>query len=366
MSGAVRYNAVAVIIHWLTAITVIGLLVIGNIMADLPNSDPIKLDLFNWHKSLGVAVLLLTVLRFAWRFTHRPPALPAEMAGWEKRGAHAAHWLLYLLLLVTPLLGWAMVSASPRNIPTVLFNMVEWPHIPFLADMDTARKKEMHEVLEDLHAYAAYLMALLALAHIAAALRHHFLMKDDVLRRMLPKIVPVLLLALALPAAAADWSVDAARSTLGFTGSVSGKDFEGKFKSWSAEIAFDQANPSSGHAKVTIDMASAVTGDRQRDAALPGSDWFDVKKAPQALFEASGFKALGGNRFEADGTLTIRGIKKSVAMPFTLDLTGDDAHAKGKLDIVRTDYGVGQGEWSTADTVGLNVSITFDLIARKK
>ena len=367
MSGAVRYNAVAMIIHWLTAITVIGLLAVGNVMADLPNSDPVKLDLYNWHKSFGVAVLLLTLVRLAWRLTHRPPALPAGMPDWEKKGAHAAHWLLYLLLLATPLLGWAMVSAAPRNIPTILFGAVEWPHLPFLADMASGQKKDMHETLENLHASAAYLMAALVLIHIGAALRHHFLMKDDVLRRMLPKTAPVLLLAFALPAAAADWSVDAARSSLGFTGTVSGRSFDGKFKTWRADIAFDPADPAAGHARVTIDMASAATGDRQRDAALPDTDWFDIRKSPQALFEATGFKALGGNRYEAAGTLTIRGIGKAVTLPFTLDIAGDEAHAKGKLDIVRTDYGVGQGEdWKDGSTVALAVSIAFDLTAKKK
>jgi len=371
MSVAVRYNAVAMIIHWLTAATVIGLLIVGNIMADLPNSDPNKLDLFNWHKSFGVTVLLLTLIRFAWRLTHKPPALPEHMPAWEQRAAHAAHWLFYLLLLAVPLLGWAMVSSSPRNIPTVLFNTFDWPHIPMLADMDRENKKVMREVFENLHAAAAYTMAALVVLHVGAALRHQFVLKDKTIQRMLPKVIPAILLAaglvLARPAAAADWAVDAGKSTLGFTGALSGKSFDGKFKSWQAEIAFDPANPAAGHAKVTIDMASAVTGDRQRDGALPDADWFDVKKSPQGLFEATGFKSLGGNQYEAAGSLTIRGIKKAVTLPFTLDIAGDEAHAKGKLDIVRTDYGVGQGEdWKDGSTVALGVSISFDLVAKKK
>jgi polyisoprenoid-binding protein YceI len=113
-------------------------------------------------------------------------------------------------------------------------------------------------------------------------------------------------------------------------------------------------------------MASAVTGDKQRDSALPSSDWFDIKKQPQAQFEATTFAAKGGNNYDAIGSLTIRGIKKSVTMPFTLDLTGGLAHAKGQLDIVRSDFGVGQGDWAEGDTVGLAVSITFDLIAKPK
>jgi cytochrome b561 len=369
MSGAVRYNVVAVIIHWVTALTVIGLLVVGNIMADLPNTDPNKLQLFNLHKSFGITILLLTLVRLAWRLTHKPPALDDHMPAWEKRAAHAAHCLFYLLLLGVPLLGWAMVSSSPRNIPTVLFNTVDWPHMPGLVDMDRDHKKVMRELFENLHATAAYTMAALIVLHIGAALRHQFVLKDKTLQRMLPKVVPALLLGagilLARPAFAADWAVDPGKSALGFTASVSGANFEGKFKSWQAEISFDPANPAAGHAKVTIDMASAVTGDRQRDSALPDADWFAVKKNPQAVFEATSFTAKGGNQYEANGTLTIRGVAKPVTMPFTLDISGADAHAKGKLDIVRTDFGVGQGDWSTAETVGLGVSITFDLVAKR-
>jgi cytochrome b561/polyisoprenoid-binding protein YceI len=370
MSGAVRYNAVAMIIHWLTALTVIGLLVVGNIMADLPRTDPNKLDLYNLHKSFGITILLLTVIRLGWRLTHKPPSLPDAMPNWEKRAAHAAHWVFYLLLLGVPLLGWIMVSAAPRSVPTFLFGVLEWPHISFLADMELDQKKELKEVFEDLHAAAAYTMAGLIVLHIGAALRHRLLLKDNVLQRMLPKVIPALALAfglaLAMPVSATEWSVDPAASNLGFTATQSGRTFEGRFKSWQAEIEFDKADLSKARAKVLIDMASASTADRQRDSSLPGADWFDAKKFPQATFEASGFTSKGGNKYEASGTLEIRGNKKNVTLPFTLDITGDESHAVGKLDIVRSDYGVGQGEWMDGSVVGLAVSITFDLVAKKK
>src|SRR5579859_7128034 len=370
MSGAVRYNAVAMIIHWLTALTVIGLLVVGNIMTDLPRTDPMKLDLYNLHKSFGVTVFFLTLLRLAWRLTHQPPALPEEMPAWEKRAAHAAHWLFYGLLLGVPLLGWIMVSAAPRNVPTVLFGVIEWPHIPYLADQEFEWRKGMKELFENTHAAAAYTIAGLLVLHIGAALRHHFLLKDNVLRRMLPKIIPALLLAsgltLAHSASATEWTVDPAKSDLGFLATQSGRQFEGRFKSWQAEIEFDKSDLSKARAHVLIDMASASTADRQRDSSLPGSDWFNTKQFPKATFEAANFTSKGGDKYEAVGTLEIRGIKKNVTLPFTLDFTGDDAHAVGKLDIVRSDYGVGQGEWVDGSVVGLNVSITFDLAAKKK
>ena len=361
-----RYNVVAIIIHWLTALAVIGLLCIGNIMTDLPNTQPLRFELYNLHKSFGVTVLLLTLLRIVWRLTHRPPPLPAEMKAWEVKAAHIAHWTLYALLLLTPILGWIMVSASPRNIPTILYGTVSWPHLPFLPDMAVQTKRDYKELFETLHASSAYLMAALVVGHVCAALRHHFLLKDKVLLRMVPKILPVFALLFAYSASAADWQVDAPKSNLGFTATFSGAKFEGQFKSWQAEIAFDPANPAAGRAKVTIDMTSAATGDKQRDQALPDSDWFDVKKSPQAFFEATGFTAKGGNGYEAQGTLTIRGVKKPVTMPFTLDTAGDSAHATGQLEITRTDYGVGQGEWTDGSMVGLKVTIHFDLTAKKK
>lgn len=166
--------------------------------------------------------------------------------------------------------------------------------------------------------------------------------------------------------AATAWTVDPAHSTLGFVGTQAGTAFKGHFSKWDAQIDFDPANPAGGHALVTIDMGSATTGDAQKDEALPQSDWFSVKTFPRAVFEARSFRAKGGNAYEAVGTLTIRGVAKDVVLPFTLDVTGGKAHAQGKLDLVRTDYGVGQGSWSTGQMVALAVSVTVDLAATQK
>jgi polyisoprenoid-binding protein YceI len=171
--------------------------------------------------------------------------------------------------------------------------------------------------------------------------------------------------AVLQPAAAANWTVDNGKSILGFIGTQSGASFEGHFTKWQAQIDFDPAKPASGHALVTIDMSSATTGDSQKDQSLPQSDWFNVKSFPQATFEATNFRAKGGNAFEAAGTLTIRGIKKDVLLPFTFETDGNSGHAKGKLDLLRTDFGVGQGDWASGDMVGLSVSVTVDIRASK-
>lgn len=174
-----------------------------------------------------------------------------------------------------------------------------------------------------------------------------------------------LLLGASVSAQAATWTIDTAKSHLGFTGSQSGTPFSGSFGKFSGTIVFDPANPGAGHADVTIAMASAATGDQQKDGALPGSDWFAVDKFPTAEFKATSFKATGKDAYEADGTLTIRGIAKPVILPFTLTISGDTAEAKGKLQLVRTDYGVGQGTWSNGQYVALDVAVTLDVVASK-
>ncbi|WP_264785676.1 YceI family protein, partial [Gluconobacter cerinus] len=110
----------------------------------------------------------------------------------------------------------------------------------------------------------------------------------------------------------------------------------------------------------------AVTGDQQRDGALPGKDWFNVAGFPSAVFDAQSFRAMGGNSYEAVGTLTIRGISKPVTLPFTLDINGTTAHAKGHLDLVRSDFGVGQGPWASGQWVSLNVGVDMDITAQRK
>ena len=175
----------------------------------------------------------------------------------------------------------------------------------------------------------------------------------------------VLSLLAAAPALASDWTVDPGKSRLGFSGTQTGTPFQGSFGTWQAEISFDPAHPEAGHAKVTIDLASARTGDTQRDTALPQPEWFDVATHPQASFTADHFVAKGGDAYEAPGKLTIRSIGKDLVLPFTLEITGDKAVAKGHLSLVRTGFGVGQGVWATGDWVALDVGVDVDLTATK-
>jgi polyisoprenoid-binding protein YceI len=184
---------------------------------------------------------------------------------------------------------------------------------------------------------------------------------------ILHKLLPAALLAFlaAAPAHAADWTVDPARSTIGFSGTQTGSPFTGRFTRFDARIRFDPAHPEAAHALVTIDMASATTGDAQRDGAMPGKDWFAVTQFPKAVFEATGFAARGPGAWETRGTLTLRGIGHDEALPFTLTIDGATAHAKGRLQLVRSAFGVGQGPWSTGQWVALEVGVDVDLVATR-
>ncbi len=167
------------------------------------------------------------------------------------------------------------------------------------------------------------------------------------------------------PAFAVSWTVDPSKSTIGFSGSQIGSPFQGTFKKFKATIDFDPAKPETGHVLVTVDMASAGTGDPQRDESLPQADWFNVAQFPNATFEATHFNAKGGDTYEAVGKLTIRGVSADLMLPFTLTMTGTSAEAKGHVQILRSAFGVGQGSWATPDMVAFEVGVDIDVIATK-
>ncbi|MGH1571952.1 YceI family protein [Methylobacterium sp. P31] len=154
-------------------------------------------------------------------------------------------------------------------------------------------------------------------------------------------------------------------ASIRFSGVQVGVPFSGRFERFEATVEFDPAKPEAGRASVLIDLASARTGDVQRDEAMPQKDWFDVKSAAQARFEAARFVDKGNGDYEAIGTLVIRGVSRNATLPFHLALDGAQARATGHLDLVRTDFGVGQGAWASGQWVALEVGVNIDLTATR-
>lgn len=170
------YTFTAIGLHWLIALTIIGSFALGFYMADLPIS-PQKLKFYSWHKWAGVTIFLFVVLRLGWRLAHRPPELPAAMPAWQRSVAAATHVLLYLLMVAVPLSGWLMSSA--KGFQTVWFGVLPLPDL-------LTKNAELGDLLQQMHKLLNYSMAALVFAHLGAALKHHFIDRDDILARMLP------------------------------------------------------------------------------------------------------------------------------------------------------------------------------------
>lgn len=171
-----KYTATAIALHWLIALAIIGMVALGFYMTGLPLS-PRKLQWYSWHKWTGVCVLLLALFRLGWRISHRPPALPQHMNSLERLAAHAGHKMLYLLMFAIPLSGWLMSSA--KGFQTVLFGVLPIPDL-------LERNPELGNLLAGVHGGLNVLLIAVVIGHAAAALKHHFIDKDDVLTRMLP------------------------------------------------------------------------------------------------------------------------------------------------------------------------------------
>ena len=181
-----RYGAVAMTLHWLIAAMVLFMLPLGIFMTNLDEADPRTFPLFQLHKSVGLTILMLVIVRLAWRLANPVPAMPPAMGNGERILARLVHGLLYLLMITIPLLGWATVSAAALAVPTVWFGWFEWPHIWFLADLPRARKQVLDDQLATIHSLLALPLLVLVSLHTAAAIKHHFKDRDDVLKRMLP------------------------------------------------------------------------------------------------------------------------------------------------------------------------------------
>ena len=170
------YTRTAIALHWILALLIIGNLAFGLYTVNLPIS-PQKLRYFSWHKWTGVTIFLFAALRLLGRLGHAAPPLPASMRPWERQLANATHALLYVLFFAAPLTGWLFSSAA--GFQTVYFGVLPIPDL-------LSKDKEVADVLKTAHHWINYLLAAVVALHAAAALKHHFVDRDEVLARMLP------------------------------------------------------------------------------------------------------------------------------------------------------------------------------------
>ncbi|MSP43828.1 MAG: hypothetical protein EXR08_10795 [Alphaproteobacteria bacterium] len=353
-----QYGLISRLFHWGVALLVFVQLPLGWYMSDLPLSME-RYRYVELHKSLGLLVLLAMLGRVLWRVFSPGPGLPVLLPDWEKLAAKLSHWGLYGALFVQVLAGVTLVWAF--NSPLVFFGWFALPS-PIAAD------KPLGYLMGEAHELVGFGIAALVAVHIAAALRHHFILKNDILRRMLALLLVFGGVLAAGQARAGFWIVQPS-SHLQFHFTQSSLPITGQFERFEARVEFDPDHPEDGRIDVKIDVASLDTQNAQRDEILRSVAMFDAEKFLQAQYKSDKIRVLSPGKYEAVGALTIRDITLPLNLPFSLAITkdaadGDSAVASGIVAISRREYGLARGQWEATDIVADEVKIEINLDAR--
>ena len=184
-----RFTTIAIILHWAIAALLLYNIWLGWQYGDLKPGLK-QFQILQLHKSVGITVMVLSVLRLLWRLANPPPPLPLHMPAWEKFAAVATHWAFYAIMLGLPITGWIMVSASPTNLPTFLYSnlglKLTFPHLGFVHALEPVARKAAEDASTTVHHLLVKLTYVLFVLHVAAALKHHFVNRDAVLWHMIP------------------------------------------------------------------------------------------------------------------------------------------------------------------------------------
>ncbi len=186
MPPAARYTIPAIVLHWIIAVLMIGNLIAGLLVEKLPD-DWIR-PVIDTHKSMGITILGLVLLRIFWRLGHKPPPFSHGMAAWERGAAHLAHFGLYGFMLLMPITGWLHDSAweAAATKPLMLFGLIEFPRAGFIMSQSPEAKERLHDLFGAIHQIGGYLLFWLIILHIAGALKHQFIDRHAEFRRMWP------------------------------------------------------------------------------------------------------------------------------------------------------------------------------------
>lgn len=415
---AQRYSRSAIFLHWAIALAIAFQLALGWRLESIPKG-PGLFAAFQLHKSVGIAILLLTLVRCAIRMLQPPPKMTGDNI-WAARLARAVHVLFYGVLLLGPLTGWILVSTARIKVPTLIFGVLPWPHLPV--------PRSWHEGAEGLHAAIAWIGLGLFFLHVVGALRHQFFKNENILGRMVPFLAAgpigkgraavgaVLAIFAVWAAHGAGWQLsfpspqvpqDALMPTartepepllvtniaalpeiatvekgtasqplsdwrvmpgghLGFTASWTGSPVNGSFSRWESAIRFSPDEPEKTIIRVSIDLGSANTGDSQRDETLASADFFNTAVYPKAIFTAHGVRALGNDRYQARGSLDFHGKRLPVSLDFRLNISDDVARVSGTTRLDRTAFGVGSNDWAATDQIAANVAVAFRFTAKRQ
>lgn len=385
---------------------ILGLIPMGYFMESMSFSST-KLQIFTLHKSFGMTVFALVIIRLAWRFIASHPKPLDTHHTWEKLLSKLIHLLLYAALIIMPLSGWLMSSAG--EYPVSYFWLFNFPD---LVQKDEALFKLMKEV----HGISAYILFASVFLHFSGAFKHFIIDRDQTLHRMLPalhikglSVVIILALfaiigssyvvssyflfdkvqtALAANSKAKEikavtddklqlasdnetevttssvrqWGIIKDQSHIHFTASVYGSEFTGQFNEFDGVIKFDPDQLDDSYVDIKVNMLNFDSGSADRDESMKNDLWFNSESFTESRFVASEFEKTALNQYVAAGELSIKGVRQPLEFPFTLDIeelenTKSKAKALGSVVINRLDFEVGTGEWENPDNVSLDVKL---------
>ena len=391
------YGLVAQVLHWITALLVITLLVLGVYMHELPiDTDQQvaeKTWLYSLHKTLGILAFTTAVIRVIWAcFQLHPQPINGDRK-LESLLAGTIHWLLYGSIILMPVTGWLHHAAVEGFAP------IWWP---FSQDLPFVPKDP---ALAEFFAKAHFLTALLLMGslflHIAGAAKHVVVDRDQTLARMIPgkvvkfeppvsaptqkhksRLVAGLVFAGLLgiifadqlisvrtdkpvvasqPAGSTNWAVDHSKSELSLEVIQGGKPVSGSFPNWQAAIQFDPDNLESSSVKVSVEIASLKLGSISQQAI--SKDFLNAAAHPQAEFSSDKFIKVSDGKFEAEGQLMLVGQSNPLILPFDLKIEDGRAFMTGVVEIERLDFGIGQKGFTTDGMLGFTVLVKVNLEA---
>ncbi len=380
-----RYGSIAKLLHWSIALGIVTMIPLGIVAMNMPYDTPEALAqkalLFSVHKTIGVALFFLALVRIGWAISQPRPAPLHPDRKVETALAEVTHWLLYGSLILVPLSGWVHHAATTGFAP------IWWPFgqsLPFVPQ-DTG----VADAAAALHIIFERVLVVSLLLHLVGALKHHVWDKDDTLRRMLPGLteadapphprkhatgvtgaVAVWAIAIGigagigvfdhktqsasaaeLAAVESDWAVT--DGTLAITIKQMGADVTGTFAEWTAAITFDPetVDDTKGTVAVDVSIGSLTLGSVTGQAM--GADYFNAEAFPTAQFTAAILEAENG--YVADGVLRLRGAEVPLRLPFSLTLEGDVAQMTGTVTVDRRDFGIG-------DTMTNTGQLAFEVV----
>ncbi|MEM7617141.1 MAG: YceI family protein [Pseudomonadota bacterium] len=370
-----RYNSVAIILHWAMALGFFIMLGSGIAMTYFELNQNLKFQIYQWHKSGGVLLLLAFGLRISWRIISQfllkqIPSLPEKLPKLEKLAAKLGHLGLYALMFALPLSGWVMVSSSVYGLPTIVFNWFQWPHIPGIQGNEM-----ISNLSKNFHFYFAIAFGLMIFTHIAAVVKHAVKDKMNLMTRMwwsksilktaLIGFLAVNIMTITIsPSFAKNYMIDYGKSKINFSATHAGNEFTGQFNKWQAEIYFDSNDLASSFIKATFDLDSAKTGDAMYDGTLPQADWFDIKNHPTATFKTTSIALNADGSYQANGDLTIKSITKTIIFDFNLtSLKKQPVIVKAEIPIDRLAFDIGKKSDPNAEWVSRDIQVNLNITA---